>query len=192
MNKKITEASGFKEMQDVLRGGCANVNLATKGCGSGQNSLIQPSIDTTGNYAINGEIAAVTATSTFFTLEETALAAFEGVAFVLTIDDAATPLGRGHATNILTSAQISESHSALLSGGMTSAAISTAGGPGYDVLKSVDIVWPEVPTDECTLGIYAVAGADSAHTAGSHTFSHATSDGGTHKFFQRMNMVVNS
>ena len=188
--KKITEATGFQELQNVLRGAC-NCNLSNKNVYAGQNSLIHPAVSTAGAIALDGEIITVAASSSVFELEETTIPALGGAAFVCCTNIAAGA-GVGYATNVLTSAEISESHSALISSGMTSAQISTAGGPAYDVYKSPKLVYPDIPVTTVPCAVYVVAGADSAHVAGSNTFSAATSDGGTHGYFQRMNLTVNS
>ena len=186
---KITEASGFQELQDVLRGAC-NANLSNKIVYAGQNSLIHPAVSNAGPIALDGEIITVAASSSVFVLEETAIPALGGCAFICCTAVAAGA-GVGLAANVLTSAEISESHSALLEGGLTSAQISTLGGPAYDVYKSPKLVYPKVPITTVPCAVYAVAGADSAHVAGSNTFSEATSDNGIHGYFQRMNMTVN-
>ena len=188
---KISEASQFKILQDALRGGGCNVNLANKNVNSGQNSLIHPSLSTAGAIALNGEIITVAASSSVFELEETTIPAYGGAAFVCCTAVAAGA-GVGYATNVLTSAQISESHSALLSDGMTSAAISTAGGPCYDVYMSPVLSWPAIPVTTVPCAIYVIAAPDSAHVAGSNTFSEAVSDNAVTKYWQRMNMNFNT
>ena len=187
----ISDATQFKALQDALRGGGCNVNLSNKNVNSGQNSLIHPSLSTAGAIALNGEIITVAASSSVFVLEETTVPAYGGVAFVCCVSTASGE-GSGIPTNVLTSAQISESHSALLSGGMTSAAISTAGGPCYDVYMSPVLSWPVIPVTTVPCGIYVIAAPDSAHVAGSNTFSEAVSDNAVTKYWQRMNMNFNS
>ena len=176
--KKITEASGFQELQDVLRGAC-NMNLSIKSVGTGQNSLIHPALSDAGPIALNGELIQVAASSSVFALEETSVPALGAAAFVLCVN-AASGSGVGYATNVLTSTQMSKASSV------------TAGSDPVNFLASTDVVWPTIPVTTVPVGIYILTGADSVHVAGSNTFSHATSDNGTHTFKNILNMTRNS
>lgn len=176
--KKITEASNFQSLQDVLRGAC-DCNLANKNVGVGQNSLIHPRISTAGDIAVNGEIITVAASSSVFALTETTVPAYGGLAYVLCVSTASGS-GTGYPTNALTSAQMSKASSVH------------GGSAPSNLLSSVDLVWPAIPAGEVPVGIYIITGNDSVHVAGSSTFSSATSDNATHTFKNIMNMTVNS
>jgi hypothetical protein len=125
-------------------------------------------MSTTGDYAVDGVIYTKTASSSVFVLEDTTIAAYGACNFVLTLDAAGSGVGR--ATNVLTSAQV-----------------STAGATPATVLAAAANEWPEVPVTECVVGVYTVMAGDSAHVAGSNTFSEATSDGASHLFTNLLN-----
>jgi hypothetical protein len=170
MNRKINQAFGFQAQIDCMTGACT-MNLANKNIGSAQNSLIHPAISTAGDYAVNGVIYTVAASSTAFTLEETNIPIGGGAAFVCCLNATGLTAGVGYASNVLTSAQVSE-----------------AGGTCALVLASDDLVMPTIPATMCPLGIYVCVAGDSAHVAGSETFSACTSNSGTHAFTQILNM----
>jgi hypothetical protein len=170
MNRKIDEAFGFQAQVDCMIGACT-INLAGKGVGSAQNSLIDPALVTAGDYAVNGVIYTVAASSSVFVLEDTSLAAGEAAGFVCCLPATGIAAGVGYATNVLTSAQV-----------------STLGGTCALVLASDDLVMPTIPATMCPMGIYVCVAGDSAHVAGSNTFSACTSDSGLHAFTQILNM----
>jgi len=170
MNRKIDEAFGFQNQVDCMTGACT-VNLANKNIGSAQNSLVNPALSTAGDYAVNGVIHTATASSTVFILADTTLAAGQAAGFVCCLNATGITEGVGYATNVLTSAQV-----------------STLGGTCALVLASDDLVMPTIPATMCPMGIYVCIAGDSAHVAGSNTFSTCTSDGGLHAFTQILNM----
>lgn len=176
--KKITEASQFQALQDVLRGNC-NMNLSIKSVGVGQNSLIHPALSDAGAIALNGDLIQVAASSSVFALQTTTVPAYGGCAFILCVN-AASGSGVGYATNALTSTQMSKASSV------------TGGAAASNLLASEDLVWPEIPVTTVPVGIYIVTGNDSAHVAGSSTFSSASSDNATHTFKNILNLNKNS
>ena len=168
--RKLDEAFGFQAQVDCMTGTCT-MNLANKDVNAGQNSLVHPALSTAGEYAVNGVIYTATASSTVFTLESTSLAAGEAAGFVCCLNATGITEGVGYATNVLTSAEV-----------------STLGGTCALVLASDDLIAPAIPATMCPVGIYVVVAGDSAHVAGSNTFSDATSDSGTHAYTQILNM----
>ena len=168
--RKLDEAFGFQAQVDCMTGACT-MNLAGKGIAAAQNSLIDPALVTAGDYAVNGVIYTASASSSVFILEDTSLAAGEAAGFVCCLNATGITEGVGYATNILTSAEV-----------------STLGGTCAEVLASDDLIAPAIPSTMCPVGIYVVVAGDSAHVAGSNTFSACTSDSGLHEYTQILNM----
>jgi hypothetical protein len=166
-NRKITEATGFKEMSDILKA-TVTTNLAGKAVGSAQNSLVDPAMSTAGEFAINGVIYTRAASSSMFVLQDTTIPAFGAVNFVLTLDTAGA--GVGYPANVLTSAQV-----------------SAAGATPATVLAAAANVWPDVPATVCPVGIYTVMAGAVSHVSGSSSFSLVTSATGSHLFTQILN-----
>jgi len=169
----VNNAFQFEQEQRMMKG-LININLSNKNVYAGQNSLVHPAISTAGAYGLNGAIIDVAATSTMFALEQTTIPAYGGAAFVCCLNAASS--GIGYATNVLTSAQ------------MSSASAANKGAACANLIASDDIEWPTIPDTMTPIAIYAVAAGDSAHVAGSETFSAATSNGASHAYTQIMNL----
>lgn len=167
MNRKIDEATGFQALIDVLTG-ATTVNLGNKNVYSAQNSLVDPSMSTAGDFAVNGMVATKAAASSLFALEDTTIPIGAGCNFVLCLNTAGS--GIGYATNVLTSAQV-----------------STAGSPA-NVRDHTGIVWPAIAATMCPVGIYTVIAGSVSHVAGSSSFSLVDSASGSHLFTQILNM----
>lgn len=171
--RKIKEATGFQEMQDVLRH-FATVNPTTKGVGSAQNSLIDPAYITEGGVIIKGAfVASAAASSSFYALEDTLVPAYGGVNFVCCQNAAGS--GIGYATNVMTSAEIS---TAVADANQSAATVPAT------VLDANAITWPTIPNTMCPVAIYTVIAGSVSHVSGSSSFSLVTSAGGSHLFTQ--------
>lgn len=170
MVRNVSEAFKHQAMLDVLHG-VTNINLSNKNVYSAQNSLVEPSMSTAGDFAVNGVVATKAATSSLFALEDTTIAAYGAANFVLCLN--ASGSGIGYATNVLTSAEV-----------------STAGGTPATVLAAEAIVWPTIPATMTPVGIYTVMAGAVSHVSGSSSFSLVDSAGGSHLFTQRLNMNI--
>ena len=168
-----TDAFPFQAQQNIAKG-CTTINLANKNVYSAQNSLIHPSMSTTGDYAVNGIIATGTASSTMFALENKTVGAYGGVAYVCCLNAAGS--GIGYATNVLTSEQ------------MSSASSVTAGAATANLIASKDLTWPTIPATMCPVAIYGVVAGAVSHVSGSSSFSLVTSAGGSHAYTQLLNL----
>jgi len=169
MERNISKAYAHQAMFDVLHG-LTNINLGNKNVGSAQNSLVDPSMSTAGDFAVNGVIATKAATSSLFVLADTTIPAYGAANFVLCLNVSGS--GIGYATNVLTSAEV-----------------STTGGTPATVLAATTIEWPTVPATMTPVGIYTVIAGAVSHVSGSSSFSLVTSAGGSHLFTQRLHMT---
>lgn len=156
---KINDAVVHQPLRDLLRG-LTTFNLTPKGCVSAQNSLIDPALSTAGSFVVNGKFATVSASSSFFALEDTVIPIGGACTFVLCVNAAGS--GIGYASDVLTSAQVS-----------TAGAIAST---------QASVVLPDVPDTMCPVGIYTVVAGSVSHVAGSSTFSLVDSAGGSHLF----------
>lgn len=169
METTISKAVKHQALLDVLRG-VANINLGNKNVQSAQNSLIDPSMSTTGDFAVNGIVVTRTASSSIFVITpDTTIPIGAGAAFVCCLNAAGS--GIAYPTNVLTSVQV-----------------STAGGGCANILASATLVMPDIPATMCPVGIYTVAAGSVSHVAGSSSFSLVDSAAGSHLFTQRLNM----
>lgn len=165
---KIDEAVAHQPLQDFLRGVVTH-NLGNKTVYSAQNSLIDPSMSTAGDYCINGTAYTRAASSSLFALEDVTIPAGGGAAFVLCLNAAGS--GIGYKSNVLTSAQV-----------------STAGAGCANALAAVTL--PDIPDTMCPVGIYTVVAGSVSHVAGSSTFSTVDSAGGSHLYTQKLHMMT--
>lgn len=168
METKVSNAFKHQAMLDVLKN-LTNINLSNKNV-YGPTSLVDPSLSTAGDYAVNGVVATIAASSTVFALEDTVVPAYGGANFVLCLNAAGS--GIGYATNVLTSAEV-----------------STAGGTPATVRDAATITWPSVPATMTPVGIYTVIAGTVSHVSGSSTFSLVTSATGSHLFTQRVGIA---
>lgn len=166
---KIDEAFGFQNQVDCMVGACT-INLANKNVCSAQNSLVNPSVSTAGEYAVNGVLVSNAAASSAFPITpDTTIPIGAGAAFVCCFNAAGS--GIAYPTNVLTSAQV-----------------STLGATCAVVLASDDLIMPTIPVTMCPVGIYTTIAGTVSHIAGSSSFSLVTSSGGSHAFTQILNM----
>ncbi len=166
-NRKTSQASEHKKLQDVLKA-TVTTNLGNKNCYSGQNSLIDPSLSTAGDFAVNGVVATRAASSSIFALEDTTIPINGAANFVLCLNAAGS--GIGYATNVMTSAEV-----------------STAGGTPATVRDATSVSWPDIPDTMCPVGIYTCMAGSVSHVSGSSSFSLVDSAGGSHLFTQILN-----
>src|SRR4030067_904507 len=88
METTISKAVKHQALLDVLRG-VANINLGNKNVQSAQNSLIDPSMSTTGDFAVNGIVVTRTASSSIFVITpDTTIPIGAGAAFVCCLNAA--------------------------------------------------------------------------------------------------------
>lgn len=167
MVNKVSNAEMHQAMRDVLHG-LTNINLSNKNVYSAQNSLVDPSMSTAGDFGVNGVVATKAATSSLFAITpDTTIPIGAGAAFVCCLNAAGS--GIAYPTNVLTSAQV-----------------STAGGGCANILASADLVMPTIPATMTPVGIYTVAAGTVSHVAGSSSFSLVDSAAGSHLFTQRL------
>lgn len=170
MTNKVFEAIQHQSIRDVLHG-MTNINLGNKNVVSAQNSLVDPSMSTAGDYAVNGVIATKAAASSLFVITpDTIIPVGAGAAFVCCLNVAGS--GIAYPTNVLTSTQV-----------------SAAGAGCANILASSNLVMPTIPATMTPVGIYTVAAGTVSHVAGSSSFSLVTSAGGSHLFTQRVGAI---
>ena len=167
--RKINDAVQHQPLRDFLAG-AVTLNLANKNCGSAQNSLINPSMSTAGDFAIEGKIYTRAASSSVFALEDTTVPIGGGMTFVLCLNSAGS--GIGYASDVLTSEQVS-----------TAGAIASV---------QASNILPDIPATMCPVGLYTVVAGSVSHVSGSSSFSLVDSAGGSHLFTQLMNMNTTS
>ena len=169
MNRDIKVASGFQAMQDVLKAFTSH-NMGNKNCYSAQNSLVDPSMSTAGDYVVGGAVKTKAAASSLFALQDQSIPKGGGCNFVLCLNAAGS--GIGFKTNVLTSAQVS------------------AAGAIASLLTDANVEWPAIDMDTyCPVGIYTVIAGSVSHVSGSSSFSLVDSAGGSHLFTQIANYV---